>query len=135
MKKIWLLLSLALCVGCTTKLSAQTFAEFFKQKQTQKKYLLQQVAALEAYTQLAKKGYAIVGSGLRLIGAIKSGKCSLDKEYFDGLNSAEDMAKLTDKPAACQRLQVAIKQIYTNAQNALLSSYINLEEKKYIQLV
>jgi len=47
MKKIFLFLLLVVSAG--SNLQAQTFAEWFQQKKTQKKYLLQQIAALQVY--------------------------------------------------------------------------------------
>lgn len=43
---------------------AQTFAEWFRQKSTQKKYLLQQIAALQVYSGHLRKGYTVAKGGL-----------------------------------------------------------------------
>lgn len=54
-KKTCLTLSLKACVAfiigalCCGPLPAQSFSEWFKQKKTQKKYLLEQIAALQMY--------------------------------------------------------------------------------------
>ena len=65
--------------------SAQTFAEWFSQKKTQKKYLLQQIAALQVYIGYAKKGYEIVGSGLQTVRDITSGEFGLHNAFISGL--------------------------------------------------
>lgn len=59
--------------------------ELFKQKKTQKKYLIQQVAALKVYLGYLKKGYNIAQKGLTTIGDIKNGTFRLDKDYFNSL--------------------------------------------------
>ncbi len=47
--------------------NAQTWDEWFKQKKTQKKYLVQQIAALRVYLDYLKKGYTVVHNGLNTI--------------------------------------------------------------------
>ena len=49
-------------------LSAQTTAEWFNQKATQKKYLIQQIAALQVYIGYLQKG----GTRIRQLSAIDS---------------------------------------------------------------
>ena len=56
MKKILILFLLTIIVTTT---QAQTFAEWFRQKKTQKQYLIQQIAALQVYIGYAQKGYSI----------------------------------------------------------------------------
>lgn len=62
-----------------------TWNELFKQKKTQKKYLIQQVAALKVYLGYLKKGYSIAQKGLTTIGDIKNGTYGLDKDYLNSL--------------------------------------------------
>ena len=64
---------------------AQTWDEWFRQKKTQKKYLVQQIAALQVYLGYVKKGYRIARQGLNLIGDIKDGNFNLHKDYFGSL--------------------------------------------------
>lgn len=64
---------------------AQTFAEWFSQKKTQKKYLLQQIAALQVYIGYAKKSYEIVGSGLQTVRDITNGEFGLHNAFISGL--------------------------------------------------
>lgn len=66
---------------------AQTFGEFFNQKKTQKRYLLQQIAALQVYLGYAKKGYLIVGSGLQTVKDITGGEFSLHSAFINSLKS------------------------------------------------
>ncbi len=56
---------------------AQTPDEWFRQKATQKKYLIQQNAAFQVYLDYVQKGYAIAQKGLTTIGHIKQGDLDL----------------------------------------------------------
>lgn len=97
MKK-YILLTLFILTASVSE--AQTFAELFKQKKTQKKYLLQQIAALHIYTQYIEKGYAIVSGGLHIIGAVKNGELNLHTAFFHSLKNVnpkiEHYTKVTD---------------------------------------
>lgn len=63
----------------------QTWSEWFKQKKTQKKYLLEQIAAYQVYLGYAKKSYDLAKDGTKLIGDIKNGDFGLHNEYFNSL--------------------------------------------------
>ncbi|WP_142685744.1 hypothetical protein [Chitinophaga polysaccharea] len=77
---------LVLSSVCSISLAqAQTFGEWFNQKKTQKKYLIQQIAALEAYKSVLSKGYEIVKDGTQLIGTITNGEFNLHADFFSGL--------------------------------------------------
>lgn len=64
---------------------AQKFKEWFRQKKTQKAYLIEQIARLKIYLQLTEKGYKIAREGLTTIGNIKNGEFKLHKNRFDSL--------------------------------------------------
>lgn len=49
------------------------------------KLYIQQIAANKVYIEYLRKGYAIVQTGLKTIGDIKSGHFNLDIDFFDGL--------------------------------------------------
>lgn len=68
-----------------TTSQAQTFKEWFRQKKTQKKYLIEQIAQLKIYLELTEKGYKIAKEGLTAIGDLKRGEFKLHKNYFDTL--------------------------------------------------
>lgn len=55
----------------------QTFHEWFRQKKTQKKYLIQQIAALKVYLGYVQKGYSIAQKGLTTVSNIKKGNFDL----------------------------------------------------------
>ena len=74
-----------------------TWNELFKQKKTQKKYLIRQVAALKVYLGYLKKGYKIARKGLTTIGDIKNGTFSLDKDYFNSLKQVSPVVRNSPK--------------------------------------
>jgi len=66
---------------------AQTFAEWFSQKKTQKKYLLQQIAALQIYSGYLQKGYGIAKGGLGSIGGYIGNEYGLHSSYYTHLKT------------------------------------------------
>ena len=103
MKRLILLIMLS---GLFTNISqAQTWDEWFNQKKTQRKYLLKQIAALEVYLGYVKKGYRIAQNGLTLIGDIKDGAFSMDKDYFKSLETVSPVIRNSSKAAYAIALQ------------------------------
>src|SRR5690606_38045577 len=86
-KNALLLFMVSLMTVTTTWAQSPTFNEWFRQKKTQRKYLVKQIAALKVYLEYLKKGYEIVDKGLTTIGEIKNGTFSLDKDYFNSLKA------------------------------------------------
>ena len=74
-----IILFLMLITGVT---KAQTWEEFSKQKETQKKYLLQQLAALKVYAGYLKTGYTIVTNGLNSIKGFTKAEFDLHNTFF-----------------------------------------------------
>ena len=91
---------------------AQTLEEWTQQKQTQIKYLLNQVAANKVYIAYLQKGYSIASKGLTTIGQIKNGEYTLHKDFFNALLSINPAIKNWSKVAGIITLQVQIiKQV------------------------
>lgn len=86
----------------------QNWNEWFNQKKTQQKYLVQQVAALQVYLGYVKKGYEIARQGLNLIGDIKDGNFSLHKNYFESLETVNPAVRNSAKVAEIILLQKLI---------------------------
>ncbi|MGF7072347.1 hypothetical protein [Mucilaginibacter sp. 3215] len=72
---------------------AQTFAEWFSQKKTQKKYLLQQIAALQVYSGYVKTGYNIAKGGLGSIGGYITNENGLHTDYYTRLKTVNTTVK------------------------------------------
>ena len=78
---------------------AQTFNEWFRQKKTQKRYLIKQIALLQLYLGYVKKGYEIVNYGLTTIGNIKEGDFNLHRDYFSSLKDVNPQISKSAKIA------------------------------------
>lgn len=72
---------------------AQTFAEWFSQKKTQKKYLLQQIAALQIYSGYLKTGYGIAKGGLGSITSYVGNENGLHSSYYTHLKTVNVAVK------------------------------------------
>jgi len=72
---------------------AQTWSEWWNQKSTQRKYLIQQIAALQIYIGYAWKGYGIAKDGLHTISDITNGEFGLHKTYFASLSAINPAVK------------------------------------------
>lgn len=120
MKKI--LLFLLLFMSAAGSLQAQTFAEWFQQKKTQKKYLLQQIAALQVYIGYAKKGYNIAKEGLNTIGDFTKGEFDLHTVYFNSLKTVNPEVRRYANVADIIALQIKIVQNYNRTYGQLNSS-------------
>jgi len=133
MKKILLFL---LLVSGASGLQAQTFAEWFQQKKTQKKYLLQQIAALQVYIGYAQKGYNIAKEGLTTIGGFTKGEFNLHTDYFNSLKSVNPEIKRYAKVADIIALQIKIVQNYNRTYRQINSSdAFSNDELAYISRV
>lgn len=97
--------------------SAQTFAEWFSQKKTQKKYLLQQIAALQVYIDYAKKGYNIVGSGLQTVKDITSGEFDLHNAFIKGLKKVSPSIRNDVRVVEIIEAQVNIIKAFGTIKN------------------
>jgi len=125
-----------LLITIVTTTQAQTFAEWFKQKKTQKKYLEQQIAALQVYIGYAQKGYSIAKEGLNTIGDFKRGEFNLHNGYFNSLKNVNPKIKLYVKVADIMAMQVTIIQGYSRTRRHVRESgAFNRAELDYIMRV
>ncbi|WP_052265937.1 hypothetical protein [Pedobacter kyungheensis] len=101
---------------------AQTFGEFFNQKKTQKKYLLEQIAALQLYLSYAKKGYQLVDGGLQTVRDITSGEFSLHGAFISSLKAVSPAVRKNVKVAEILSYQIGIAKWFSEFKgNAMLS--------------
>jgi hypothetical protein len=106
MKRILLLATVGLFAIHSS--NAQTTDEWLNQSSTQKKYLLQQIAALQVYLGYAKKGYNIVTSGVNTIRNIKNGDLNLHRDFFNRLKNVNPAIHRYAKVADIIAYQVKI---------------------------
>ncbi len=120
----------------TTATQAQNFAELTKQKKTQKKYLVEQIIALQVYIGYVKKGYSIAKEGLKVIGNLKLGELNLHTDYFNSLKSVNPKIKQYAKVADIIAMQATIIQGYGKTRRHVRESgAFNREELDYIMRV
>jgi hypothetical protein len=117
MKK--LLLILILLSGYRENMRAQTADEWLRQKETQTKYLLQQIAALQVYLGYVRDGYQIVGGGLNTIRQIKDGDFSLHRDFIASLSGVNPRIRNWAKVAEIVDRQVRL----TRECKRLLGAY------------
>jgi hypothetical protein len=114
MKKI-VILSMVL-FAISESLYSQTTDEWVNQKATQKKYLLQQIVALQTYIGYAKKGYTIVDNGISTIRNIKNGDFNLHRDFLNSFKAINpkisNYAKVADIVAYQLRIIKQAKQAF-----------------------
>jgi hypothetical protein len=121
---------------CSESLSAQTWAEWFRQKATQRKYLLQQIAALQVYSGYLSKGYSIAKNGLNTIKSIKNGDLLQHTNYFTSLVTVNPKIKKYKRVAEIIAIQIAIAKQSGNAlKNFKNNHHFTTTEIKDLQLV
>lgn len=133
MKKLLLILLLFVFAQ---RVKAQTFDEWFKQSKTQKKYLVQQIAALQIYIGYMQKGYSIAKKGLSTIGTVQKEELNLHSIFFNSLKSINPNIRHYATIADIISLQLTIvrvsRHINALAQN---NSAFNAAEISYISRV
>lgn len=133
MKVYFIILVIVLGVN---SLHAQTFDEIFKQKKTQKKYLLQQIAALQIYIEYAQKGYSIARQGITAVGDLTKGELDLHSSYFSSLKAVNPAVKNYAMVSDIISLQVRTVKLYKSLIPSLTNSdMFNSEEMDFVNYV
>lgn len=126
--KIAVLVCLLMAFTCQLT-QAQTFGEFFNQKKTQKKYLLQQIAALQVYIGYARKGYDIANTGLQSIKDITNGEFGLHTAYITSLKAVSPVIRNNIKVAEIIETQLNITKAFGSIKS---SDALSLSNQLYI---
>lgn len=105
---------LMLFLGMGLGASAQTWGEWFRQRHTQKKYLLEQIAALQVYTDYVRKGYGIASDGLGMVRDITNGEFRLHDLFITGLKKASPAVRNDVRVAEIAAMQISIVRIFAN---------------------
>jgi len=117
-------------------LSAQTWGEWFSQNSTQRKYLLQQIAAFKVYTGYLSKGYSIAKNGLNTIKGFKNGDLLQHTDYFTSLVTVNPKVKRYTRVAEIIALQINIAtQSATAIKNFKRNRHFTQTEIAYLQQV
>jgi hypothetical protein len=84
-KRMALLALLIWMMGVAQRSYAQGWNEWFRQADTQKRYLLEQLAAWKLYAGYVQNGYTIAREGWAVVKDISDGEFSLHGEFLNGL--------------------------------------------------
>lgn len=115
------------------KVNAQNANEFLKQKETQIKYLTQQVAALQLYISYVKKGYQVAQHGLGMIEKIKDGNFNLHKDFIMALKEVNPNISNDKKTKAiATHLERAKEDFKIFVQESQKDENLSSDEKKYL---
>jgi hypothetical protein len=118
-----LLLATVMGLGACGLSYGQTFAEWFRQKSTQKRYLLQQIAALQVYGGYLEEGYRVAGSGLETIRGFSHGEFALHSAFRASLKTVNPAILHDPKAGAVLQLQLAISKAFSAADRVSLPPY------------
>lgn len=126
------LLAFVFAFGLSFSTYGQTWAEWFKQNKTQKKYLLEQIAALKIYAGYLKKGYEIVDGGISTVRDITKGEFSLHNAFISSLKQVSPAIRNDARVAEIIALQLSILGSFAEVKG---SEYLSAEDLAYIRLV
>ena len=110
---------------------AQTWDEIFKQKKTQKKYLLQQILAMKIYAGYLKDGYDIASQGINSIKAFSNGEFTLHGDFFNSLEMVSPVIRENKKITDIVGWQTSIKREF----NRLAKGGNYAHHKSYVENV
>ena len=133
MKKLLIFLFL---IATALPVSAQNFQEWFQQKQTKKKYLAEQIFALQSYRTVLKKGYEVSQRGLSLVSNITNGDFDQHKDHFQSFEKVN--SKVKNHPDTRQIIELAstIQQVSRQYQKQLSSlNQLNASEENVVSQV
>ena len=132
MKKVLMLLVFML-VFSSTEVAAQNWNEWFKQKKTQRRYLVKQIALLQVYIGHVKKGVKIVQKGLRTIENVKNGDFNLHRDFFSALNNVNPHIANSAKVADIIAYQIFIMRQFGEINRYCKSNkHFTAEEIRYV---
>lgn len=139
MKKMGMALLLIWSLGFgVASVKAQTAAEFLRQKKTQEKYLIKQLAYLELYSSEIRKGYELAKEGLGTIKGFTNGEFKLHEAFFDALATVSSVVRKDFRVVEIAKMQVNIRSslgalVESSALPQALKEYIREVQKTVIE--
>jgi hypothetical protein len=131
MKKI---ITVLIIIAIMAKANAQNGEEWTRQKETQIKYLVEQIAAFQTYLDYLRQGYDIAIKGITIVQNIKNGEWNLHKDFLGSLKminpSIKNYAKVADIIAMQVRL---IRRANALIEKCRQSGQFTFEELDYLQ--
>lgn len=113
--------------------NAQTFDEWFKQKETQIKYLVEQIGALKAYGEIINKGYDIAHNGLTNVFGSKERDYQQHSNYFLSLLKVKADIRNYSKIADIFKMESDVERQFH--MMGFSTDYLSSREKNYINAV
>ncbi len=114
----------------------QTWDELFNQKQTQTRYLLEQIAALRVYAGHLQKTYRIAKDGLEFIGKATKGEFDLHDEFFHSLQNVNPAVSSNPKVSGILSLNQLIRSNYHKRRKVINSGkMLSKDEERYFGAV
>lgn len=89
---------------------AQFLGGIFNQNATERKYLMEQIAAIKVYLGYVKQGNDILHKGTSLIGDIKNGDLDLHKDHFAGLKKIKPALLRDGKVDAIRKMSLTMQE-------------------------
>jgi len=130
--KLKLVFVFALLVFGISNGHAQNWDEIFRQKKTQQKYVLQQIAALEVYTSYLKKGYELVNGGLQTIKDISNGEFGLHNAFITGLKKVSPAIRNDVRVVEIIEMQIRIGRAFGSLKS---NPNLSASNQLYVQNV
>ena len=110
------LIVISMWVLVSHSVTGQTSDEWFRQKEKQRKYLLQQIASFKSYADHVRKGFEIAEKGLKVVRDIKDGDLGLHSDFLRSLQLVSPAIRNYARVADIIALQI---QILKNTKEAL----------------
>jgi hypothetical protein len=118
--------------GIAVTAQAQTFAEWFAQKKTQKKYLLQQIVALQVFSVSLKQGYQIASNGLGSVSGSLKTENGLHTAYYNRMKTVSPVVKNNNMVKEIMAWQ---QDILIRLRNISQIGGMTTDEKTYLENV
>lgn len=131
MRKVVMIAMLVINVGMV---HAQTFDEWFRQKETQIKYLLEQIGALKAYGEVINKGYDIAHNGLTNVFNSKERDYKQHGNYFLSLWKVKPGIKSYNRISSILGMKAGIEKQYLLIKSSA-TAFLNDKERSYVNSV
>lgn len=115
---------------------AQTFDEWFRQKKTQERYLLEQISALRLYGGYVQDGYQVARRGLAAIGLDQEGERDLHAAFLQSLSGVAPAVARHAKGADAAALQESLRETgQRTVRLAQASGLLHGQEVAYVRRV
>lgn len=115
---------------------AQKWSEWFRQAKTQKKYLLEQIAAYQTYLSYLNTGYNVIKNRNNLIGLLKQADMDQHQDKYERLKRASPAVRNDPKVLAIIDLGKAIIPIANKTSiQAAQAALLQPAEAAYIKKV